>query len=287
MSLLMLLTSTSPAQADTARAADPVEACRTWIEDRAWSDQEDDPQTLVLSPAAACFDGVVASGSLEALHVWIDAVPGTARPLLVVRSRGGDSETALALAEKLQARDASVYVVGVCASACANYFYAGVRDVQPAALLLFHGGFSAGNRARALAMLEAYLDGPQGATVPDPEANRRAIGQSLDASQARQDALYHRVGVDPCIVHGFDALDADALDDAHCGGPSPAPRHFLFFDDAQMARLGIAPVSGHTEQDPRRVNAAIAALDAGFIACHAPGGTPFTGTGMRETGSGR
>ena len=289
MSLLMLLGSASPTRADAAQAADPVQACHAWIEGRAWNDQEDDPQTLVLSPAAACFDGVVANGSLEALHAWIDAVPETAQPLLVVRSRGGDSETALALAEKLQARDASVHVVGVCASACANYFYAGVRDrhVQPAALLLFHGGFSAGNRARALAMLEAYLDGPQGATVPDPEANRRAIGQSLDASQARQDALYHRLGVDPRIVHGFDALAVDSLDDAHCGGPSPAPRHFLYFDDAQMAHLGIAPVSGHAEQDPQRVNAAIAALGASFIACRAPGGTPFTGAGVREAGSGR
>lgn len=88
-------------------------------------------------------------------------------------------------------------------------------------------------------------------------------------------------------MHGFDALAVDSLDDAHCGGPSPAPRHFLYFDDAQMARLGIAPVSGHAEQDPQRVNAAIAALDAGFIACRAPGGTPFTGAGVREASSGR
>ncbi|SBV35520.1 exported hypothetical protein [uncultured Stenotrophomonas sp.] len=288
ISLLMLLAGASPVQTGATQISDPVAACHAWIEDRAWSDQEDDPQTLVLSPVAACFDGAIASGSLEALHAWIDAVPASAQPVLVVRSRGGDSETALALAEKLQARDTGVHVVEVCASACANYFYAGVRDrhIQPASLLLFHGGFSANNRARGLAMLEAYLSGPQGATVPDPEANRRAVGQTLDALQARQDALYRRIGVDPRIVHGFDALDVDTLDDAHCGGPSPAPRHFLYFDDAQMARLGIAPASGHTEQDPLRVNAAIAALDADFIACRAPE-TSFAGTGAREADSAR
>ena len=62
MSLLMLLGSASPTRADAAQAADPVQACHAWIEGRAWNDQEDDPQTLVLSPAAACFDGVVANG---------------------------------------------------------------------------------------------------------------------------------------------------------------------------------------------------------------------------------
>lgn len=277
--LLVLLASAASAQG-TAQAADPVQACREWIEGRAWSAQEDDPQTRVVSAEAACFDGTIAAGGLEALHAWIDAATGAARPVLVVRSRGGDSETALGLAEKLHERGASVHVVGVCASACANYLYAGVRDrhVRQASLLLFHGGFSAGNRARAVAALEAYLAGPQGASVPDPEANRRAVGQSLDALQARQDALYRRAGVDPRIVHGFDGLDVESLDDASCGGPSQAPRRFLYFDDAQMALLGIEPVSGHTVQDPRQVNAAIAALDAGFIACHAPQ-VPFTGPG--------
>ena len=283
--LLMLLASAAPAQ-DAAQASDPVQACREWIQGRAWSAQEDDPQTRVVSAGAACFDGAIAAGALEALHAWIDAAAGTARPVLVVRSRGGDSETALGLAEKLQERGASVHVVGVCASACANYLYAGVRDrhVQQASLLLFHGGFSAGNRARALAALEAHLAGPQGASVPEPEANRRAIGQSLDALQVRQDALYRRAGVDPRIVHGFDGLDVASLDDALCGGPSQAPRRFLYFDDVQMARLGIAPASGRTEQDPRRVNAAIAALDGGFIACRAPR-APFAGARAQEGGA--
>jgi len=61
---------------------------------------------------------------------------------------------------------------------------------------------------------------------------------------ARPHALYRRAGVDPRIVHGFDALDVEALDESRCGGSSRAPRHFLYFDDAQMEHLGIAPVSG-------------------------------------------
>jgi len=283
--ILMLLAATSPVRPETAgmQAPDPVDACRTWIEGRAWAGPDSEPKTLVVSRDVACFDGEITNGSLEALHAWIDATGTTTRPVLVVRSPGGDSEAALGLAEKLQARDASVHVVQICASACANYFYAGVRDrhVEEASLLLFHGGFSSGNRARALAAFEAHLRGPQGATVPDPEANRQAIEQSLDALQARQDAFYRRAGVDPVVVHGFDGLDAASLGDAQCGGPSQAPRRFLHFDAALAERLGIAPVSGRTEQDPQRVNAAIAARDAGFIACLAPG-APFTGTGSRE-----
>lgn len=283
--LLLLFLAASPVQGDAASmpASDPVEACHEWIESRPWTGQEDDPQTRILSPQAACFDGVIATGALQTLHAWIDAAGTAARPVLVVRSRGGDSETALGLAEKLQARDASVHVMEVCASACANYFYAGVRDrhVQDASLVLFHGGFSRHTRIQALAALEAHLSGPQGATVTDPEANRRAIGQSLDALQARQDALYRRVEVDSRIVHGFDALDVEALDESRCGGSSRAPRHFLYFDDAQMEHLGIAPVSGRTQQDPRRVNAAIGALGAEFIACLAPE-AEFAAAGPRE-----
>lgn len=288
--LLVALATATPtaAPATAAHATDPVEACRQWIEARPWNLQEDDPQVLVLSADAACLDGAVSSGSLQALHAWIDATGMAAQPVLVVRSRGGDSETALELAEKLQAHGTRVHVVGVCASACANYFYAGVRDrhVQASSLLLFHGGFSAGNTTAALDALEAYLRGPQGATVRDPEANRRAIRQSLDALQARQDALYRRAGVDPRIVHDFDGLDEASLDDARCGGASQAPRHFLFFDEARMRRLGIAPLSGRTEQDPQRVNAAIAALGAGFIACLAPDAR-FAGAVAREPGPDR
>jgi hypothetical protein len=287
--LLVALAAATPGTPPApVTAIDPVEACRQWMEARPWDLQEEDPQARVLSANVACFDGVVSRASLQALHAWIDAAAEAVPPVLVVRSRGGDSESALELAEKLQAHGARVHVAGVCASACANYFYAGVRDrhVQESSLLLFHGGFSAENTADALEALEAHLRGPHGASVQDPDANRRAIRQAMQALLARQDALYRRAGVDPRIVHGFDGLDAASLDDASCGGASPAPRHFLFFDDAQMRRLGIAPLSGRTLQEPREVNAAIAALGAGFIACLAPD-PHFAGTPAAEAGPAR
>ncbi len=260
-----------------ATPPEPVAACRSWIDSRSWADHETGPKTRILSEVAACFDGTIEEGALDRLHAWIDAVPAHGPPpVLVVRSRGGDARLALELAEKLQAKHTEVHATQVCASSCANYFYAGVarRHFAGPTLLLFHGGFSADSRARSLAMFDQLLAGPQGAMIRDPEANRRAIAQSIDSAMERQDNLYRRIGVDRHVVHGVDAVEAERLDAWRCGGGGQRPRNFLFFSAEQMERLGIAPASGAAIDTPETVNAAVARLEADFVACLAPDPVP-------------
>lgn len=255
-------------------ALDPVETCRAWIDQRSWRAHEEAPETRVLSDRTACYDGMIERGSLDALHEWIgrtERADGES-PTLVIRSGGGDAEVALGLAEKLQNRNARVFISEICASSCANFLYAGIRlrHVFDGALILFHGGYSGKSRASVMKELEDFLAGPHGVLVEDHDANRNAARHAFDAAAVRQDALFRRIGVDPAIVHGVDAIDFAEIDDRRCGGTSTLPRRFVYFDMAQMERLGIAPVTGLPETRPTHVNAAIAALDASFVACSAP-----------------
>ena len=271
-SLALLLASTPAWPApDASAGADPMQACRAWIHGRSWNERASNPQTRVLSSQVACFDGQSAPGSLDALHAWIDAAPADMQPLLVLRSGGGDAELALGLAEKLQARNARVHVVDTCASSCANYFYAGVRDrqVDDGALVLFHGGFSDSTLAEVMAQVDAFLASPAAAQVPDPEATRRQVRHDQQALRVRQDALYARIGVDPRIVHGIGGVTLEALTPALCGQAVTGP-DFLYFGAAIAARMGIAPTRGRVEDVPAAVRARLDALGGKIVACRVP-----------------
>lgn len=252
--------------------ANPDSTCNDWIESRSW-ESHSTPETRILSDRVACYDGTIESGSLDELHRWID-LPGVSgrRRVLVVRSRGGDADVALDLAEKLQAADAEVFVVDVCASSCANYFYAGVRrrHAVGSPLILYHGGFSEPSRQRVAEALDKFLSGPDAASVPNHDAVRRGTLLKFDSSMARQDALYSRIGVSADVVHGVDVLDVPSIENERCGGASDLPRNFIYFDRAQMERLNILPISGDPEVVPMMVNDANASVDGTFIACLAP-----------------
>jgi hypothetical protein len=284
LKILALVLLLAPAAAWSAPAAaaetDPVQACRDWIHGRDWSQRASNPKTRVLSPQVACFDGQVLPGSLDALHAWIDAASPATRPLLVIRSGGGDARLALELAEKLQARNTRVHLVDVCASSCANYFYAGVRDrqVDDGTLVLFHGGFSDSTLAKVMAQVDAFLASPAATEVPDPEATRRQVRRDQRALRDRQDALYARIGVDPRIVHGIGGVTMEMLTPALCGQAEAEP-DFLYFGAAMAARMGIAPASGRVEDVPVAVRASLDALDGKIVACRVPeDGFPFAGT---------
>lgn len=251
-------------------APDPFELCGPWIESRAWSAHAANPKAHLISDGLACYDGTIEPDSFDELNNWIDKAK--THSALVIRSGGGDANVALNLAEKLQAKNARVYVLDICASSCANFIYAGVRErhVQDGALILFHGGFSRETRARAMASLNALLAGPQGTLIKDHESSRRSARQSYDSAWARQDALYRRIGVNPLIVHGVDAIDFRDIDDFNCGGASQLPRNFVYFDRVQMKQLGIAPSTGFPQITPTHVNEAIEALERQFVACLAP-----------------
>lgn len=121
----------SPAEAHAGENAE-VRQCREWIQSRSRRPPHRTALTKILSPRTICFDGDIYSWTLKDAVAWADKVGAdpTRRPRLVVRSRGGDADAAIGLAEKLQRIDAEVTVVDYCMSSCANYFFAGIRKRQ-------------------------------------------------------------------------------------------------------------------------------------------------------------
>ncbi|HEX8125561.1 MAG TPA: hypothetical protein VF548_08275 [Allosphingosinicella sp.] len=206
---------------------------------------------------------------------WVDKIEAghSIRPRLVVRSRGGDAASAIDLTEKLQRRDAEVTVVDYCASSCANYFFAGLRRrrVTSGALLLFHGGYSTGDRAGMAEWLEREsLDPKKSSHIADPAKWAAGELARYDSYMARQNALYRRIGVDPILVVGMPSVDLEAIPATRCGGPEGADRSTLFFDRKQLRRLGIAIERGRPATDPVEVGRRLDHFPGRHVACATP-----------------
>jgi ATP-dependent protease ClpP protease subunit len=265
---------------------DEVSQCREWIQSHSQRPPKNTALTKILSPRTICFDGDIYPWTLKDAVAWADRV-GTdraRRPRLVVRSLGGDADSAIDLAEKLQRLDAEVTVVDYCVSSCANYFFAGLRrrNVVSGALILFHGGFSAEERSDYADWLDETLRNPDMVRdIPDP-AKWRADGlKRFDESVARQNALYRRIGVDPLVVTGMPSVDEQAIPAADCGRREGAPRSVLFFDMKQLRRLGIVIGHGKPSTDPSDADRRLSQFGFRFTACAVPD-TYFSATSPKE-----
>jgi hypothetical protein len=273
--LLGLGLAVSAADAGADEGAE-LRQCRLWIQSRSARPPRQTALTRVLSPRTICFDGDIYPWTVKEAMAWADrAGPDrTARPRLVVRSPGGDASTAIDLVEKLQRLDAEVTVVDYCMSSCANYFFASLRRrrVVPGAILLFHGGYSAADRPEIAESLDEALRDPKLAgQVGDPGRWRAGQLKNFDENVARQDALFRRVGVDPLLVTGMRSVDEKAIPAARCGGGREGTeRSMLFFDRAQLRRLGIVIRHGKPLTDPSHMGRRLAQLGFSLTACAVP-----------------
>ncbi|MFL6844030.1 MAG: hypothetical protein ACJ8ER_04025 [Allosphingosinicella sp.] len=249
--------------------------CREWIASHSQPPPRHSALTKILSPHTLCLDGDIYSDTAKEAIAWADglAADRTGRPRLVVRSPGGDAKIAIGLAEKLQRLDAEVTVVDYCMSSCANYFFAALRrrSVEPGAAILFHGGFSAEDRAETAEMLDQALRDPQmAAHIPDPVKWRAQQLNDFDEEVARQDALFRRAGVDPLLATGMKGVDEKAIPAARCGGTEGTKRAMLFFDSKQLRRLGIAVRHGKPLTDPALMGGLLTRFGFRFTACAVP-----------------
>jgi ATP-dependent protease ClpP protease subunit len=244
-----------------------------WIRNRPWNLQATEPRSLVLSPRTACFDGKITKESVAALKAWaqVSADPPN-RKTLVVRSRGGDAAAALNIAELLQRQNATVRVVDVCGSSCADFFFAGIRNrsVTDGALILFHGGFSAQNRTRLVAELDKLLSSESSRKIEHPDQLRTSALEEFDEDTSRQNQLYDSLGVDRAIVRDIENIDVDRLPESDCDPSRKARRNFVFFDLQQLEALGLSVSSGKPATTPSEVNRRLVRLGADFEACRAP-----------------
>jgi hypothetical protein len=263
-----------------------VRQCRDWIQSHSQRPPHRTALTKILSPRTICFDGDIYSWTMKDAVAWADKFRAdpTRRPRLVVRSRGGDADAAIDLAEKLQQIDAEVTVVDYCMSSCANYFFAGLRrrNVVTGAMILFHGGLSAEERPEMVrAVDEASRDPEVARTLGDPNEWRAAQLRTYDDNLARQTALYRRVGVDPLVVTGMSSVDEDAIPASNCGGRKGAPRSALFFDMKQLRRLGIVIERGKPSTDPVEADRSLSRFGFEFTACAAPA-TYFSAKSVKQ-----
>ena len=266
--------ATSPPQIHPPEDAE-VRQCREWIAGHSQRPGAKMALSMLLSRRTLCFDGSIYASTLKEALGWADAIAKnpTGRPRFVVRSPGGDADAAMEFAETLQRLDAEVTVVDYCMSSCANYFFAALprRRVTDGALLLFHGGYSAGDRPMHAAWLDQALRDPALArSVGDPVRWRENELKRFDRSVDRQNALYRRAGVDARVVTGIPSVDEEAIPASDCGARKGAKRAFLFFDAKQLRRLGIAVEDGRPETDPVEADRRLAGFGFSFTACAAP-----------------
>lgn len=264
---------TPPPAGGTQLGADPhLDACEVWLTMRGWPPPDDAPVFHTLNDGAGCLDGHLIRANAGELLDWSMRPPAEGEvKTLVVRSRGGEADLGIELAGNLQAYDARVWVVHVCASSCANYLYAGLADrrVADRALVIFHGGYSDTVRTGIEDSLDAALDGHDGALSDRDAAIGRAMAD-FDRNRAEQDALLDGAGVDAAVIHGLDGLDFTTLAAETCAGPQDAPRRFVFFDADQAEAMGLSPRAGRVLDTPDEIAAAIAALDTPARICRAP-----------------
>lgn len=229
-------------------------------------------------PTLGCFDGTIgqdeSAEGTEAFARWAATGTSGQKKFLVVRSNGGDAETSIGIVEDLQQHDTRILAHAVCASSCANYLFAGLRDrhVTHGTLLLFHGGFSDETRGRVGKALDDHY-ARMGENAGDPEADRKRLLDQYDENRSRQDELLRRAGADPAIIHLVDRADKRSLPADLCGGDTTLPRNFVYFDALDSARLGISALSGEVQSDPAMVNRSIASLsdrEKIFVACRLP-----------------
>src|SRR6266566_1229270 len=110
---------------ETAIYARSVEYCRGNVKR---------PMALDLDKRVLCFDGAILSGLSFSLASTLQV-----NGLFVVRSSGGEAAAAMALADLIQDRHATVVVYDYCLSACASYFLVASDAAFVLRILLSHG----------------------------------------------------------------------------------------------------------------------------------------------------
>lgn len=274
------LAQCSQVAGDTLR--EQVAGCGSFFasDPRPLTEERSPPRLQIVSEKLACWDGSIERGAIEPLHAW--AVTRDENKTLVIRSGGGDSEAALRLTEQLNAVGARVVVRGVCASACANYFYAGSlhRNILGEAVILFHGGFGPELRSQAEASLRALVDDNR-ELFPQPEQEIARNLEHFDALTTDQNRLLAQAGVSQAVIDDFYGVDLTAAPASSCTANGGDDRRFIFFSDAQLEQLGLSPRLGEAATDTDTVSEILSSLGAEFAACLAPEGSDLF-RGRRE-----
>jgi hypothetical protein len=248
-----------------------VSRCEAWIRARPIFPTAEPGELLIVSPDSACFEGEIDENSVVPLLTWLKGLPSGARPLLMIRSRGGEATAGIDVMDALQKTDTEVRAVDLCGSSCADYFFAGARhrSGSAGALILFHGGYSPPGRARMVASLQDDHKPTRMSAAQWAQIRRDSLAQ-FDRDFARQSELYGKIGVSDAVTRNMDSVKIDELPDNECDITRRVERKAVFFSVAQLSAMGIVVEHGRPASSPSEANAKLRQLGAPFEVCQAP-----------------
>lgn len=261
------------AERDTTSAPDIIEECMDWMERQPRMDQNEDQANFTAKGAGACISGYIDDDLHDTVFEWLDKVSPQTTPVVVIRSGGGDAFSAIDIAEELQKRDAAIYIYDVCASSCANYIYAGVRNRHSIGktILLFHGGISEDTPQETAEVFDDLLNSPEGKYIENPALEREQWVKRAERYIKKQDKLLMAAGVDPVMIHGFKDMETSDLASADCDpAREPDLEYIAFFSEDTAKALGILPVTGSLEYRAGAINERLNRRTKGNKACLAP-----------------
>ncbi|MEA1617425.1 hypothetical protein SOQ14_00670 [Erythrobacter sp. T5W1-R] len=252
---------------------DIVAQCKEWMESQSALDETESRDGFLAKGSGACISGDIDEELQEQVFAWLRTVPSHTEPVVVIRSGGGNAFPAIDIASALQEREAEVYVYDVCASACANYIYAGVRQRHSLGktILLFHGGLTKDTPQEFAEVFDSLLSSPEGKYIENPDLERKEWVERAELYIQKQDKLLIAAGVDPVVIHGFGEMELSDLASEDCDPErEPDLEYAVFFSEDLANALGISPVTGSLEYRPSVINERLNRDTQGNKACLAP-----------------
>lgn len=132
-----------------------------------------------------CINGNFSNEKTRLVIQKVKKISEESNPILIIRSRGGDIDPALDLAEIIQKANFTVVAFDICASSCANYVFLAAkhRVVLPETLLLFHGGASMDLLAPIADQIKMYFKEDQTGYEREVERARVKLLQQIDRQE--------------------------------------------------------------------------------------------------------
>lgn len=263
----------SCAKQDADSTSNIIEECKAWMARQPATDETESRDNFTAKGSGACISGDIDDDLQEKFIAWLGKVPSQTKPVVVIRSGGGDAFAAIDIAEELQKRDAEVYIYDVCASSCANYIYSAVRQRHSigATIILFHGGLTKDTPQEMGEVFDDLLNGPQGKHIENPVLERKEWVERAELYIQKQDKLLVAAGVDPVMIHGFSDMEMSDLASADCDPErEPDLEYIVFFSEDVARALGILPVTGQLEYRASVINKRLNRRMQGNKACPAP-----------------
>jgi hypothetical protein len=220
------------------REQSAIDYCLNWMEDNGDLQLAGTVQTPLLFSVRGntlCLDGNFTLGDDRKIMSVIEAMNLGADVTLVIRSPGGEIDSAMTIAEWLLTKKSTVVVHQYCASACANYILpVGDRKiVLDQGLVMFHGGAQ-------LDILNEVADEVyniyEQKGVNGAEENIEAIRMDLQRQVDRQELLMDRAGVSRHFFRWMDLYAYMSENDRlkHC----PPQTHMRVYSPEKLSKFG-------------------------------------------------